>query len=97
MIETVQSPYILEGATENFTSLVLENSHSGPVLINFRSRKAGPSLRQYPILDILIHDYGGRLLLVNVDTEKEFVFTKEYGIASMPTLLGPDHPLVAQF
>jgi len=28
----------------------------------------------------------GRLLLVNADTENEFVFTKEYGVASVPTL-----------
>jgi putative thioredoxin len=56
------------------------------VLVNYWSRKAGPCLRQYPILDKLIHHFGGRLLLVNVDTENEFVFTKEYGIASVPTL-----------
>ncbi len=86
MIETVHSPYIHEGITNNFKSLVLENSHSGPVLVNFWSRKAGPCLRQYPILDKLIHHYAGRLLLVNVDTENEFVFTKQYGIASVPTL-----------
>lgn len=86
MIETIHSPYIHDGTTDNFKSLVLDNSNTGPVLVNFWSRKAGPCLRQYPILDKLIHDYGGRLLLVNVDTEKEFIFTKEYGIASVPTL-----------
>ena len=67
-------------------TMVLDNSHSGPVLVNYWSRKAGPCLRQYPILDKLIHHFGGRLLLVNVDTENEFVFTIEYGIASVPTL-----------
>ncbi|WP_455210242.1 tetratricopeptide repeat protein [Kaarinaea lacus] len=86
MIEAIHSPHIHEGTTDNFKSLVLENSNNGPVLVNFWSRKAGPCLRQYPLLDKLVHDYGGRLLLVNVDTEKEFVFTKEYGIASVPTL-----------
>lgn len=86
MIEAIDSPHILEATSENFTSLVLENSKAGPVLVNFWSRKAGPCLRQYPILDKLIHHYGGRLLLVNVDTESEFVFTKEYSIASVPTL-----------
>jgi putative thioredoxin len=86
MIETVHSPYIHEGITDNFKSLVLENSKSGPVLVNFWSRKAGPCLRQYPVLDKLIYHYAGRLLLVNVDTEKEIVFAKQYGIASVPTL-----------
>lgn len=86
MIETVDSPYIHAGTTDTFQSLVLDNSHKGPVLVNFWSRKAGPCLRQYPILDKLIYEYGGRLLLVNIDTEKEFVYTKEYGIASVPTM-----------
>jgi thioredoxin-like negative regulator of GroEL len=80
MIETVQSTYIQEGTTENFKSLVLENSHSGAVLVNFWSRKAGPSLRQSPVMDKVFHDHGGRLLLVNADTEKEFFYTKEYRI-----------------
>jgi putative thioredoxin len=86
MIENIHSPYIVDATSDNFKSLVLDNSHSGPVLANFWSRKAGPCLRQYPILDQLVHQYEGRLLLVNIDTEKERVFTKEYGIASVPTL-----------
>lgn len=86
MIESIHSPYIVDATSDNFKSLVLDNSNSGPVLVNFWSRKAGPCLRQYPILDQLIHHYEGRLLLVNIDTEKEFSFTKKYGIASVPTL-----------
>jgi len=86
MIETIDSPYIHAAIADNFKSLVLDNSSRGPVLVNFWSRKAGPCLRQYPVLDKLIHDYGGRILLVNIDTESEIVLTKEYGITSVPTL-----------
>lgn len=86
MIDTVNSPYIHTGTSDNFKALVLENSHRGPVLVNFCSKKSDPCLQQYPILDQLIHHYAGRLLLINVDTESEFVVTKEYGIASVPTL-----------
>lgn len=86
MIESVHSPYIHEATTDNFQDLVLDNSEKGPVLVNFGSRKAGPSLRQYPILDKLVHHYKGRMLLVNIDVDSEFVFTREYGIASVPTL-----------
>ena len=86
MIETVSSPFIHAATSDNFKALVLDNSDKGPVLVNFWSRNAGPCLRLYPILDKLVHHYQGRLLLVNVDTENEFVFTKEYGIASVPTL-----------
>jgi putative thioredoxin len=86
MIENLDSPYIQAADSENFKELVLGNSHQGPVLVNFWSRKAGPCLRQYPILDKLAHDYGGRLLLVNVDTEQEFIFTKQYAVTSVPML-----------
>lgn len=86
MVDTVDSPYIVEGTTDNFKAIVIENSAQGPVLVNFWSKKAGPCLRQYPILDKLVHHYAGRVLLVNIDTENEFVFTKEYGITSVPTL-----------
>lgn len=86
MIETIDSPYIHAGNAENFESLVLRNSIQGPVLVNFWSRKAGPCLRQYPVLDKLIHGYEGRLLLVNIDADAEIKVTGEYGIASLPTL-----------
>jgi len=86
MIETIDSPYIHGANSENFEALVLENSNLGPVLVNFWSKKAGPCLRQYPILDKLIWNYTGRLMLVNINTETEFIVTKEYGITSVPTL-----------
>ena len=86
MIDSIDSPYILAADTNNFIQLVLENSRQGPVLVNFWSRKAGPCLRQYPVLDKLVHEYGGRLLLVNIDTDSEVAISREYGIASVPTL-----------
>ncbi len=87
MIEdTLDSPYIHSASGNNFAAMVLENSHVGPVLVNFWSEKAGPCLRQYPVLDKLIYHYDGRLLLVNIDADTEVKITKEYGIASVPTL-----------
>lgn len=86
MIDTLESPYIVAATSGTFNALVLDNSNKGPVLVNFWSKKAGPCLRQYPILDQLIHRYEGRVLLVNVDADSEPAATKEYGISSVPTL-----------
>ncbi len=86
MIDSIDSPYIHAANFKNFQALVLDNSKKGPVLVNFWSKKAGPCLRQYPILDKLIHQFNGRMLLVNVDTEKEYKISKEYSITSVPTL-----------
>ncbi|MGD2054797.1 MAG: tetratricopeptide repeat protein [Gammaproteobacteria bacterium] len=86
MIESTDSPYIIEATSNSYRPLVLENSRQGPVLVNFWSKKTGPSLRQYPILDQIVHHYDGRLLLINVDTDKEVAVAREYEITSVPTL-----------
>ena len=86
MIESIDSPYIHAANSDNFKSMVLDNSRKGPVLVNFWSRKAGPCLRLYPVLDKLVHQLKGRFLLVNIDVDNEFVVTREYGIKSVPTL-----------
>ena len=86
MIDTVNSPHIIAATSDSFKALVLDNSNKGPVLANSWSKKAGPSFRQYPILDQLIHHYDGRLLLVNIDVDDESLITREYGITSVPTL-----------
>lgn len=86
MIDSLSSPYIHAATADNFNSLVLENSHKGPVLVNFWSKNAGPCLRQYPLLDQIVHHYDGRVLLINIDTETEVIITKQYGITSVPTL-----------
>nr|WP_198263176.1 tetratricopeptide repeat protein [sulfur-oxidizing endosymbiont of Gigantopelta aegis] len=86
MVDSIDSPYIHAANAETFQSLVIENSNRGPVLVNFWSKKAGPCLRQYPLLDKLIYDYKGKLLLINVDADKELKITGDLGIASVPTL-----------
>ena len=67
MTEQLDSPYIVVTTAETFQQIVLENSNKGPVLVNFWSKSAGPAIRQYPILDKVIHHYNGCLLLVNCD------------------------------
>ncbi|VAW92622.1 hypothetical protein MNBD_GAMMA23-2448 [hydrothermal vent metagenome] len=86
MIDSIDSPYIHAANADNFKALVLANSNKGPVLVNFWSKKAGPCLRQYPVLDKIIHQFNGRMLLVNIDTEAEYKVGKEYSVTSVPTL-----------
>ncbi len=42
--------YIVDANAENFNKLVLENSRSGPVLVNYWSPRAGPCLKLWPTL-----------------------------------------------
>ena len=82
----LESPWIFEATADNFAALVLENSTRGPVLVNFWSPSAGPCLRLYPLLDKLVHEFGGRLLLVNLKTDDHGELSRRYGVTSLPTL-----------
>ena len=86
MTESIDSPYIVAVTKETFKNIVLENSQKGPVLVNFWSKSAGPAIRQYPILDKVIHHYNGCLLLVNCDVDVEKSVASDYAVTSVPTL-----------
>ncbi len=77
--------FILEGTGENFADLVLENSRRGLVLVDFWSPRAGPSLRQRELLAHLAREYGGRFLLVTVNTDRERRLAEAYGVRSLPS------------
>ncbi|MCP4993964.1 MAG: tetratricopeptide repeat protein [Gammaproteobacteria bacterium] len=82
----LSSPHVYDGSSENFQALVLDNSTMGPVLVNFWTVKAGPCLRQYPLLDKLVREYEGRFLLVNLNTDEQHAIAREYSVTSVPTL-----------
>jgi putative thioredoxin len=86
IIKSLESPWIKAAGDETFVSMVLENSQLGPVLANFWSKKAGPCMRQYPVLDKVIHQLEGKALLVNINVQSERRVVAELGITSVPTL-----------
>jgi putative thioredoxin len=78
--------YILDASAENFSEAVLQNSHKGPVMVNYWAENAGPCLRLWPVLEKLADDYEGRFLLVNVDTNRDRQLASDYGVNSVPTV-----------
>ncbi len=81
-----QNVFIRDATDDNFARLVLANSSKGPVLVNYWSRKVGPCIRQYPVLEKLTNEFGGRFLLINFNTDKYRNLAKQYGVTSLPTL-----------
>lgn len=79
-------PHVFDGTRENFLELVLQNSAKGPVLANYWAPFAGPCLKLYPTLEGLVRQYGGRFLLVNVNTKDQPLLAREQGVTSLPTL-----------
>ena len=80
------SPYVFDATAVNFPTLVLENSDKGPVLVNYWSPRAGPCLMLMPRLVRLATEFGGRFLLVMLNTDELGRLTREHGVNSLPTV-----------
>lgn len=80
------SPHVFDASAENFPRLVLENSHRGPVLVHFWTPKAGPCMILMPRLVKLVSEYGGKFLLVMLNTEELGRIARQYGVNSVPTV-----------
>lgn len=80
------SRYAFDATPENFSKLVLENSARGPVLVNYWSPRAAPCMLLMPRLVRLATEYGGRFLLVAVNTDVDARLAREYGVNSVPTV-----------
>ncbi len=80
------SPYVFDATADNFHTLVLENSDKGPVLVNYWSPRAGPCLMLMPRLVRLATEFGGRFLLVMLNTDDLGRLAREHGVNSLPTV-----------
>lgn len=78
--------HIVDGSADTFVPLVIDNSRKGLVLVNYWSPKVGPCLRVWEVLEKLNIEFGGRFLLVNINTDKEGILARETGVNSLPTV-----------
>ncbi len=80
------TPYVFDATAENFQRLVLENSHRGLVMVHFWTPKAGPCMILMPRLVKLAAEYGGKFLLVMLNTDELGVLARKLGVTSVPTV-----------
>ncbi len=80
------SPYVFDASADNFNRLVLENSHKGPVLVHFWTPKAGPCFILMPRLVKLASEYGGKFLLVMLNTDEQPELARRFSVNSVPTV-----------
>lgn len=80
------STYVFDATADNFPRLVLENSGKGPVVVNYWSPRAGPCLMLMPRLVRLATEFGGRFLLVMLNTDELGRLAREHGVVSLPTI-----------
>ncbi len=77
-------PYVIDGTAENFSRAVLENSRRGPVAVNFWSPRAGPCLVLMPRLVRIAEEFGGRILLVMLNTDDHGRLVTRLGVRALP-------------
>ena len=80
------TPYVFDATRDNFDALILGNSQRGLVLAHFWSPKAGPCMLLMPRLVKLAAEYGGRFLLVMINTEALGQRARGFGVTSVPTV-----------
>ncbi len=70
----------------DFDSLVLQQSHTRPVMADFWAAWCGPCKTLMPLLAKLADDYQGKFFLAKIDTDKEQALATQYGIRNLPTV-----------
>lgn len=80
------SPFVFDASRDNFDRLVLGNSAQGLVLAYFWSPRAGPCLALMPRLVQLATEFGGRFLLIMVNTDDLGHMARNLGVTSVPTV-----------
>lgn len=80
------NPYIFDATADSFASAVVERSHDVLVLVDFWAEWCGPCRSLAPILEQLIDEFQGQVMLAKVDTDAQSTLAGEHGIRSLPTV-----------
>ena len=92
------SPYVADVTQSDFDTLVLNRSHTTPVLVDFWASWCAPCKMLMPVLARLADQYQGRFYLAKVNTDVERELATRYGIRSLPTVkLFKDGAVVDEF
>src|SRR5688572_23686771 len=81
------NPHIFDATQADFESRVLAASAQVPVLVDFWAPWCAPCKQLTPVLEKIVAEYGGRVLLAKVDTDDQMQLAALFGIRSLPTVV----------
>jgi thioredoxin len=81
------SEYERHVTESEFPAMVVRNSYSTPVLVQFHASWCGPCHHFGPILAAAAKEYSGSFLLAKVDYDSSKQLVAKYGVVSLPTTI----------
>jgi thioredoxin 1 len=75
----------------NFDERVVARSHLVPVLVDIGADWCGPCLVLGPLLDKLVHEYGGQFELAKVDADENMRIAGRHQVRGFPTVIAYSH------
>lgn len=78
---------IVEINLENAKQLLVDESFTRPVLIDFWADWCAPCKSLMPILEKLANEYAGAFLLAKVNADEMGVISSQFGVRSLPTVI----------
>lgn len=84
---THPSANITEVTLDNAQAILIDESMSRPVLVDFWADWCAPCKQLMPVLEKLAGEYGGAFLLAKVNADEMQGLSQQFGVRSLPTVM----------
>ena len=81
------SAHIVEIDESNAQQLLIEESMTRPVVVDFWADWCGPCKQLMPVLEKLAGEYQGAFLLAKVNADEQQMLAQQLGVRSLPTVM----------
>ncbi len=81
------NPHIVEVTQENAQQVLVEESGTRPVVVDFWADWSEPCKEMMPLLDALATEYNGQFLLARVNVDANQGIAQQLGVRGLPTVM----------